>query len=167
MLGFKWLTLWVKFGFAKLLNSENLFFPPVCVLILGSSSPTLLLYLLFLSNILSGLSLRSQKSACSSEQANCSLSWQYLRVHVWLFFWWKYLFIWQVKYRPEFCYWKSFFVGPQISSEVKKLLRSCYKQVGVGRKREREHIRMGKINKSYSSSHIQQYFLVEFGAKCQ
>jgi len=50
-----------------------------------------------------------------------------------------------------------------------KLKNCCIAAVSrlEGGEREREHIRVGKINKSYSSSHTEQYFLLELGAKCQ
>lgn len=58
------------------------YFPSVCVLILDSSFCILLLYIVFLSSILSGLSLRSQETGCSSGLLSCSLSWQCLRVQM-------------------------------------------------------------------------------------
>lgn len=69
------------------------------------------------------------KDCCSSEQASCSLSWQHLRVQMS-----------GLSFADSTCSFGSSNTGLNFgfSSEAKKLLHSCNKQVGEGRKRDRE-----------------------------
>lgn len=124
MLSFKLFTLWVKFGFAKLLNSESLSsaclcsYPRLqlshCYCTFCSCPAFCLAYLWSLKRLVAHLTGKLFFVLAVFESSNS-----------WLVVWWKYLFIWQVRYRLEFCYWRSFFVALQNSRFLLKLKNNC------------------------------------------